>query len=270
MNKRAGFTLLELSIVLVIIGLVVGGVLVGTDLIKSAKLQKVMREAQSYQNGVSAFKLKYNGLPGDLENADDFFPDQVWNLNTVAGLTNPFPPIIRGDRVIHASIEGADAWRQLALAGLIGSGNMGGAESCGVTSSSTDGEHCEQDGGVTAPHSAYSENAHWYIGHDVFTRKNVVMLASGSERWGQARPALSSLAAYNIDQKMDDGMPNSGAVRDHRRHGQVENTEASDSEVYTFKCQFDVNGNRWQYDEDEPYARRDGEPACSLAFPLGI
>lgn len=63
---RKGFTLIELSIVLVIIGLIVGGVLVGRDLIRSSAARAQISQIASYNTAVNTFTGKYNGLPGDL------------------------------------------------------------------------------------------------------------------------------------------------------------------------------------------------------------
>jgi len=64
--KRGGFTLIELSIVLVIIGLLVSGVLVGRDLIAAAELRSQISQIEGYNTAVRTFQLKYGGLPGDL------------------------------------------------------------------------------------------------------------------------------------------------------------------------------------------------------------
>lgn len=61
-----GFTLVELAIVLVIIGLIVGGVLVGQDLIKAAEIRAVASDIQRFTTAANAFRTKYNGIPGDL------------------------------------------------------------------------------------------------------------------------------------------------------------------------------------------------------------
>src|SRR5665213_102158 len=66
---RAGFTLVELSIVLVIIGLIVGGVLVGRDLINAAAMRSQISQIEKYNTAVNTFRGKYGGLPGDLNAA---------------------------------------------------------------------------------------------------------------------------------------------------------------------------------------------------------
>lgn len=63
---RHGFTLIELSIVLVIIGLLVGGVLVGRDLIKSAEIRAQISQIEEFKTAVNTFKVKYGYLPGDM------------------------------------------------------------------------------------------------------------------------------------------------------------------------------------------------------------
>ncbi len=70
---QSGFTLIELSIVLVIIGLIVGGVLVGQDLIKAAELRATITQIERYNTSVNTFRNKYNGFPGDLSTAATFF-----------------------------------------------------------------------------------------------------------------------------------------------------------------------------------------------------
>lgn len=65
-KNNAGFTLVELAIVLVIIGLLVGGVLVGQDLIKAAEIRAVSSDIERFNTGAGAFRTKYSGVPGDL------------------------------------------------------------------------------------------------------------------------------------------------------------------------------------------------------------
>ena len=69
-DKKGGFTLIELSIVLVIIGLIVGGVLVGQDLIRAAEIRATVGQIEKYNSSVNTFRTKYNGIPGDLSSAN--------------------------------------------------------------------------------------------------------------------------------------------------------------------------------------------------------
>jgi prepilin-type N-terminal cleavage/methylation domain-containing protein len=65
MNKQTGFTLIELAIVLVIIGLLLGGVLRGQELINSAKVKNMARDFQNVQVYIYGYQDKFKALPGD-------------------------------------------------------------------------------------------------------------------------------------------------------------------------------------------------------------
>src|SRR5579884_1113289 len=64
--KNSGFTLIELSIVLVIIGLITGGILTGRDLIDAAAQRAQISQIQKYNVALRTFQGKYGGFPGDL------------------------------------------------------------------------------------------------------------------------------------------------------------------------------------------------------------
>ena len=72
MNKQIGFTLIEISIVLVIIGLILGGLFVGGQaLIANTKATSTVKLIQDLTGAVSGFKARYHYLPGDLPKAGD-------------------------------------------------------------------------------------------------------------------------------------------------------------------------------------------------------
>ena len=64
-SKKSAFSLIELSIVLIIIGLLIAGITGGASLIKSATLRAVMTEARNYNTAVNSFYVAYNAYPGD-------------------------------------------------------------------------------------------------------------------------------------------------------------------------------------------------------------
>src|SRR5665213_1826112 len=65
-SRSPGFTLIELSIVLVIIGLIVGGILVGQDMIKAAEVRAQISQIEKYNQAVNTFRAKFNAIPGDM------------------------------------------------------------------------------------------------------------------------------------------------------------------------------------------------------------
>lgn len=65
MNKQKGFTLVEIAIVLVIIGLLLGGVLKGQELINNAKVKRVNNDFNGISAAIYSYFERYNALPGD-------------------------------------------------------------------------------------------------------------------------------------------------------------------------------------------------------------
>lgn len=84
--RHRGFSLVELSIVLVILGLLVGGVLAGQSLIKAASARKTLAWNTGMQTNFNTFRDKYFALPGDMTNATDF-----WGRSTAAGVCTGQP-----------------------------------------------------------------------------------------------------------------------------------------------------------------------------------
>ena len=64
-KKQSGFTLVEIAIVLVIIGLLLGGVLKGQELIESSKMKTMAKDLNGFSAMVSSYQERYRGLPGD-------------------------------------------------------------------------------------------------------------------------------------------------------------------------------------------------------------
>ncbi len=106
-RKQSGFTLIELSLVIVIIGLIVAGVTAGQSLVRSSKLRSVITDKDKYVAAINTFKLEYNALPGDLQTASSYFSGSLnGNGNGLIDYTG-------------ANAESLQAWVHLARAGLI-------------------------------------------------------------------------------------------------------------------------------------------------------
>jgi prepilin-type N-terminal cleavage/methylation domain-containing protein len=69
-NQQSGFTLVEIAIVLVIIGLLLGGILKGQELINSAKAKSYAQDFRTIQSALYGFQDRFKGIPGDLAGAD--------------------------------------------------------------------------------------------------------------------------------------------------------------------------------------------------------
>jgi len=200
---KAGFTLVELAIVLVIIALVAGGVLVGQDLIKAAEIRGPMRQAEEFKSASKTFTLKYNCLAGDCANATSFLSG-TGNGNgdgAIAGGTYP-----------HGSLEGIYFWQHLALAALIS----------GTYSTTPVGSVWKE--GVNFPAAKMGGafgvwNIQTYVGCGgcFFTTQygNILMLGKTWPDTSSITPLaklLSGNDAFAIDTKYDDGLPAYGAI----------------------------------------------------------
>lgn len=72
-KNNAGFTLVEIAIVLVIIGLLLGGVLKGQEMITNAKIKKLESDFRGISAAFYTYQDRFNRIPGDDANAEDRF-----------------------------------------------------------------------------------------------------------------------------------------------------------------------------------------------------
>lgn len=89
-NNKKGFSLIELSIVLIIIGLLVAGITGGSSLIKSAELRAVMSDIRNYQTAVNAYYTSRGDLPGTNGSSEMAFTDscQAWAAMVNEGIVD--------------------------------------------------------------------------------------------------------------------------------------------------------------------------------------
>ena len=194
-KKKSAFSLIELSIVLIIIGLLIAGITGGASLIKSSELRTVIGEARGYAVAVNAFYTQYDALPGDFSTSIAT-GDVVGNQNS---------------RIEYGTLsEGTESWRDLKTAGAIDS-------ILTITNSNT-----VQSPGVNIPSSKTKSNG-WAFDSDNTSLKNYVVITGAIAAGADAANSLMNGAfkstgallptdALSIDGKTDDGKANSGKV----------------------------------------------------------
>ena len=236
-SRRSAFSLIELSIVLIIIGLLISGIIGGASLIKSATLRSVMTEARGYNVATSAFYTKYNALPGDYAgpvgtNTD--LGDGNGLINYIAATINP-----------NMNKESALAAKQLYQDGSLDASMFSSTTT--VASATTTGlatatpipaltVKTDIPGGKLKGSGWFLDNA-TYTGTGLdgiainlavlsggttastgnYTAGTAVTTAgdfsTGATTGHRVVPILTPQDASSIDVKMDDGVPYTGSVR---------------------------------------------------------
>lgn len=222
-SMKAGFTLIEMSIVLVIIGLIIGGVLVGQDLIRVAETRATIGQIEKFNAAVNTFRGKYGFLPGDINsttaNAFGFAArgtgqGQGDGNGEIEGLTNNGLAQGGGETVMF--------WVDLSRAGLINGGFKTASStlnySTDITGTIVDlflpqaklggGNYFYVYSGTYWNGSAYSNTSINYFG-----LSSAIDILSVTD-WGymDSTANIPVTQAYAIDSKIDDGMPQSGNV----------------------------------------------------------
>lgn len=216
---RTGFSLVELSIVLVILGLLVGGVLSGQSLIRAAELRSVSTEFSKYKTAEGTFRDKYFGLPGDITNATQFwgsaYPADPVNCKAVIG-TGTQTCDGDGNGIIDGSAysyEYLRFWQHLANAGLIEGQYTGykrfaanmGADVTTVPSGRIGSSLWTIIYGEGVPLG----NAYGFAG----VYGNTFSIGTNDILDGPpVGPIFTPAEAWNIDTKLDDGQPGTGSV----------------------------------------------------------
>ena len=118
LKRQTGFTLVEIAIVLVIVGLLIGGVLKGQEMITNAKLKRIESDNAGIAAAMFSYQDRYTQLPGDDDDAQNRF--EIYTASTDNG---------NGDGVIDgnwtpaaATDETAKFWKHLRAAGLVPGG----------------------------------------------------------------------------------------------------------------------------------------------------
>ncbi len=228
MRVRSGFTLIELSIVIVIIGLIVGGITVGRHLTEIARLQKVMRQIESYNAATGAFRARFNALPGDMSN-----PAAFWRVDpdctNGAGTRDPGQTCAgNGDGIINGRSfpdttnysEVFGYWNQLSLAGLIpGTYVAQGLQYGGVAAGMPDFNipRAMDGGGIEL---MWADNGLATASPGITNARHIFVIGiwsfGGGSEWPSNGPTegrlFSSNQASYIDLKIDDGMPFLGNI----------------------------------------------------------
>ena len=208
-SRQNGFTLVELAIVLMIIGLLVGGILRGQELLINSRVTSTIEQVKAYKGAMHTFRDIYDSLPGDFSIADKHLPGCNTTSNCQSGNGDGLIGAVLGTKAdepwspVDTAIlsENTQFWKHLSLAHLITGINPAAAT---------------PEGGKSNPAAK--------IGRAVFFMRYTVMNAYNMPKWtanilvlrkdidgafcdaiAGGFCAVSPIRASMIDRKMDDG-----------------------------------------------------------------
>jgi prepilin-type N-terminal cleavage/methylation domain-containing protein len=186
MRKQAGFTLIEIAIVLVIIGLLLGGVLKGQELITSARVRNLISQQDGVKAAYFGFLDRFRSLPGDYSLASTNIANVAVGAN---GNGNGQIQSVLGGGTIDEHIA---VWDHLAKAGFI-------------------------NGSYTyalLPETPASVPANPYIRYIEVIYDNVYGTGAGAVRHNiKTGNQIPSEILAEIDRKIDDGNPVGGVFQ---------------------------------------------------------
>lgn len=180
-GKQSGFTLVEIAIVLVIIGLLVGGVLKGREMITNAKIKRIENDFSGVSAAIFAYQDRYGVLPGDDPSAASRFSGTWAASDNGNGNGN----ISGGWNSTNNSQEARKIWKHLRGAGLIS------------------GPVDNTDASYQQPSNAFGG----LLGIDL----NLYNLSGHNIVFGEIPGDIAQI----LEARGDDGNPSSGSIQSH-------------------------------------------------------
>lgn len=204
-RDQQGFTLVELAIVMIIIGLLIGGILKGQELITNAAVTATIAQMKGVDSAMTTFRDMYDSLPGDMTAQP---ATRLPNCGGVCDVQGNGDRRIAGPPGIAPTAEMRASFAQLSAAGLVTGVNINMAGAANTWG----GEFPEAEigGGITV---AYFVGGGALGANLAASRGHYVTLYNAP---GAAAPApgttITPNQAARVDAKMDDGDPTAGSV----------------------------------------------------------
>lgn len=186
-KKQQGFTLIEIAIVLVIIGLLLGGVLKGQELIQNARVRNIISQQDGVKAAFFGFQDRYRGIPGD-------YPATSATANIPGAGSGSCGG--DGDSILETTGTVAEfvcAWYHLSKSGFI-TGSYSGS---GTTASPTNSP--------ANPFGGLMQIVHDAVYADVATAASTLNIKTGTN--------IPATTLAEVDRKLDDGSPDTGNFR---------------------------------------------------------
>jgi prepilin-type N-terminal cleavage/methylation domain-containing protein len=198
-----GFTLVEISIVMIIIGLLIGGIFGGMKLVDNANVQRTVQDIKAIESSALTFRDIYRALPGDIRNPNTRIPNCTVAPCATTGNGNRQIGVVSVTAQITNTDENFTFWHHLQAANLVQ-----------MDYSNT----LTMDFGEGAPSSPIGggyrlNNITGGVGFCLtqFTGTQISVSGAPSADWTTAANVSCDLIR-GVDVKMDDGLPASGLM----------------------------------------------------------
>ncbi len=263
MSNKQAFTLVELAIVLVIVGLIIGGIMVGLDMVKSAETRAQVRQIEGYVAAAQTFREKYNCIPGDCVKATQFglgnngdgngqlLPGNFNFATQWAGWTS----------------ESVSFWYHLAQAGLT---DFPGLISIPPSAPYTQAQIVQTQPAAKVGNNVYilaTQFTDFNMGSGVLDSRyvrggNGFFLTGLGTIGSQATfpPGLTPFQAYALDTKVDDGQPFGGKIVQGKTN--FASPSACSPISGSSSCSYSYTACSTGY----AYSFSSNNPECNLAF----
>ena len=193
-SKQTGFTLIEIAIVLVIIGLLLGGVLKGQELINSAKVKNLATDFKNVPVYIYGYEDKFRALPGDDANAGAHVGAGLVAASSVAG--NGLIDGVWDTATATTTDESQLFWLDVRLANLAPGPTFANA------AAATDILPSNAVGGVVG-----------VVSSAAFQATNTGVTPPINASYVVCSSAILGKYAKQLDIQMDDGSYNAGSMR---------------------------------------------------------
>ncbi len=216
---KTGFTIVELSITLVIIGLLVGGVMTGRNLIRASEVRSISDELNRHVSAINLFQQKYTMLPGDFSKAT-----RLWGSSPNCPATNAQATSDgttcdgNGNGMINANSGTGNneywrSWQHMSNAGLT-EGSFSGVVGPGDTlNHAVIGWNVpESNIGSVGWSMIFQQTSGSTNRFQLPYWGNILILGGETDAGTSYGAFLSPAELYSLDQKIDDGRPADGSV----------------------------------------------------------
>jgi len=191
-QSRKAFSLIEISIVILIIGFLITTITAAITMVENSKVSAVSSEVRRWQTLGFTFKAKHDFMPGDYSGASSAFSVSTTYNGNGDGFIGDSSPLEQ---------ESVDFFYHLKLSGIIDASYTGAVP----------GSYAAVTIGTHYPNTKLGKDTFFYLKSDTlgtkFIKANRIAIGTKSSS-GSLTPEL----AYKFDQKIDDGMPLTGKV----------------------------------------------------------